>query len=222
MGIFHIGGRIDRRGHFLLFSHGHTHSLSAIVPTDNFLTSTMSDLMASPCSVIEELMSSVALHVSDMDDEDQPFGASISSSDSDDDDLRHSSFQNSEDEILRQQPRRRSVSFDKVQVRHYKNVIGDHPFCTEGLPLSLGWDYTAQADIALDEYEAQRLPVRKSHRRLLKTTSEERNEILLSCGEDDDQGTSSCYSTMELRQTRRKLHRVRSTQRNLNLAFFTQ
>jgi hypothetical protein len=54
------------------------------------------------------------------------------------------------------------VSFDKVQVRAYVRIVGDHPDCKEGPPLSLGWLFKEEAPISVDQYE---IMVHQSRRR---------------------------------------------------------
>jgi outer membrane receptor for ferrienterochelin and colicin len=40
-----------------------------------------------------------------------------------------------------QSKRHKRVSWDKIQTREYTLVVGDHPMCQDGLPVSLGWSY---------------------------------------------------------------------------------
>jgi hypothetical protein len=34
------------------------------------------------------------------------------------------------------------VSWDKIDTREFALVVGDHPLCNDGLPVSLGWKYS--------------------------------------------------------------------------------
>jgi hypothetical protein len=36
---------------------------------------------------------------------------------------------------------KKRVSWDKIHTREYALVVGDHPMCQDGLPVSLGWQY---------------------------------------------------------------------------------
>jgi hypothetical protein len=36
---------------------------------------------------------------------------------------------------------KKRVSWDMIQTREYSLVVGDHPFCQDGLPVSLDWQY---------------------------------------------------------------------------------
>ena len=49
-------------------------------------------------------------------------------------------------------PRER-VAFGNVQVREYRVVLGDHPCCTDGFPLTLDWAYAKAVGYGLDALE---------------------------------------------------------------------
>jgi hypothetical protein len=107
----------------------------------------------------------------------------------------------------------KSVGFDRIQVRRYSIVMGDHPCCA-GIPVSLGWDYSPEHNISVDEYEAHRSPRRS--REKLKLSSAERKELL----------SSSNVSENEMKRAERKLYRERNCQRKnhtkLCAAFFSE
>ena len=68
------------------------------------------------------------------------------------------------------------VCFGCVHIRSYEVVLGDHPCCSTGCALSLGWEYqTLSPSPSLDDYEASRLGCRRSWRNL-KTTWTERHD----------------------------------------------
>lgn len=92
----------------------------------------------------------------------------------------------------------RRVSFARLEIRQYNVVMGDHPYCSQGCSLQLGWDYTDEPSQDVSEYEAHRKPRRQIHE--MKLSPQERHDILLS--ED--------YDGMELRKACRKHHRARS------------
>jgi len=56
------------------------------------------------------------------------------------------------------QPRthRLRVSFGEVNVRRYPIVLGDHPDCSQGPPISIGWDYTSHRPIDIEYYERRK------------------------------------------------------------------
>ncbi len=45
------------------------------------------------------------------------------------------------------------VSFGNCEIRTYTQVLGDHPCCSEGCPIQLGWSYTSEESIKVDDYE---------------------------------------------------------------------
>jgi hypothetical protein len=106
---------------------------------------------------------------------------------------------------------KKSVSFSSLEIREYEVVIGDHPCCSRGVPVSLGWEYSEAGPLNLDEYEEGRSPRRS--RFDLRTSSEERSDIL-----------SDVASQGDLRRAQRKMHRVRSCSAKLaervNAKFF--
>jgi len=59
---------------------------------------------------------------------------------------------------------KRRISFHQVTVRDYDMVLGDHPNCSYGPPVGLGWHYTEYEPLDVNEYEfhhSRRRPVRE-------------------------------------------------------------
>lgn len=106
----------------------------------------------------------------------------------------------------------KSVAFGDIHTRSYSLVLGDHPCCSMGCPLSLGWEYKPVPDISLDEYEATRCP-RRSKTEML-TTWQERRDMLADVPDD------------EVKRAQRKFHRERCNQRKVQTrvcaAFFQE
>mmetsp|Transcript_33470 Transcript_33470/g.48474 ORF Transcript_33470/g.48474 Transcript_33470/m.48474 type:complete len:228 (-) Transcript_33470:103-786(-) len=50
------------------------------------------------------------------------------------------------------------VSFDRIEVREYPVRLGDHPDCSSGPPITIGWDHVRERTCSVDEYETDRLP----------------------------------------------------------------
>jgi len=73
----------------------------------------------------------------------------------------------------------RPVTFSVVSVRLYPVVLGDHPCCSSGFPLSLGWDHDPARTYVrdLEWYEAER-SWRRRHRDKLRMGPEERERVL--------------------------------------------
>ena len=72
---------------------------------------------------------------------------------------------------------KRSVSFSSVEVREYAVTVGDHPFCFDGLPLTLDWEHTPDATVYDIEVSRQRMEKYRLPKRL---SYEERREKLFS------------------------------------------
>jgi hypothetical protein len=72
----------------------------------------------------------------------------------------------------------RHVSFGSCTVRGYSQVLGDHPYCSMGCPLSLGWEYQQESAISVDDYEASHSETPSSQQQDLRLTWQERKEIL--------------------------------------------
>lgn len=111
----------------------------------------------------------------------------------------------------------KSVRFGECHVRSYLQVLGDHPCCSIGCPLQLGWEYKVQGSMTVDDYEACR-----KRRRIhdIRLTPEERRLILMS----DSAVSEHIYSGEELRKACRRLsqsrHGRKARRRALQKEFF--
>ena len=59
---------------------------------------------------------------------------------------------------------KRHISFHQVTIREYDMVLGDHPNCSYGPPVSLGWHYMEYEPLDVNEYEyhhSRRRPLRQ-------------------------------------------------------------
>jgi len=74
-----------------------------------------------------------------------------------------------------------SVSFDKIEIREYPIILGDHPDTTTGPPLTIDWEYSkSQECIDIDEYEKTR-PTRRNFAEM-NMPPPHRVECLMRCG----------------------------------------
>jgi hypothetical protein len=103
---------------------------------------------------------------------------------------------------------RKSVRFGECAVRNYSQVLGDHPYCSMGCPLELGWQYESMEKTSVDDFEAGRSHERRLPSQELRLTPEERRNILQS------------YSDTEVRRACRRLNRDRSIGKRQKKAFF--
>jgi hypothetical protein len=58
---------------------------------------------------------------------------------------------------------KRTVSFGKLETREYSIALSDHPSCSYGPPISLGWDFCDKESMTLDDYEYTRTPYRRKN-----------------------------------------------------------
>lgn len=49
--------------------------------------------------------------------------------------------------------KRKHVHFGELHMRCYELVLGDHPDCSSGPPVSIAWKYSSAETISVDEYE---------------------------------------------------------------------
>lgn len=76
-----------------------------------------------------------------------------------------------EDDISSKVSRKKNVRFSTIEIRLFDRTIGDHPSCSDGVPITLDWNYTMLPVKDLQEYEDNRIPKRnKNHLALTKIT----------------------------------------------------
>jgi hypothetical protein len=102
---------------------------------------------------------------------------------------------------------RRNVSFGETHIREYSQILGDHPCCLEGPPVSLGWDYSEEKTCSIDDYEEKRCPCRRP-RHELRLSFDDRRNILADIPEE------------EVKRGCRRLHRDRKCSGKAMQSFF--
>jgi len=70
-------------------------------------------------------------------------------------------------ETLSSEKLAKKVSFSSIEIRKYPIILGDHPNCKEGAPISIDWNYFEKNNHALDEYESTRSESRRSRKELV-------------------------------------------------------
>jgi len=90
------------------------------------------------------------------------------------------------------------VSFSNVQIRKYPMVLGDHPSCQEGAPVSIDWSFFDKDDHSLDEYESGRSANRRSSKNELVIGPNKRRQILMESGITDEK---IWYAVMGVKRT---------------------
>lgn len=71
------------------------------------------------------------------------------------------------------QPKKTLVKFSSVTVREYDRIVGDHPDCKVGPPITIGWEYTEKSPRELDDYESSH-----TRRNIIRLSSITRKNIL--------------------------------------------
>ena len=72
-----------------------------------------------------------------------------------------------------------NVSFGHVSVRRYFMILGDHPSCPTGVPISIGWEYEPlPIEPTVDEYESIRQSRRRTNIKQLSMNMYQRRGIL--------------------------------------------
>ena len=70
------------------------------------------------------------------------------------------------------------ISFSRyLEIREYALTIGDHPLCRDSLPLSLGWEHGETKVKDLNNFEEQRLPLRRIGSDMKLTYYERKNML---------------------------------------------
>ena len=110
---------------------------------------------------------------------------------------------------------RKSVTFQSLQIRTFHRVLGDHPCCSTGLPITFGWNPVKETKMHLEEYETLRSPRRSRHE--LRLNDEARRNILtLDEGDANNEKSNEISSSgeellsqMDLKRAERRLYRNR-------------
>lgn len=112
--------------------------------------------------------------------------------------------------VEKDKPIQRQLCFAHIEIRRYPTVVGDHPCCRVGCPLSFGWEYTdtthntdaiskgveQRERFTVDQYEATRSSQRYRNREDLRISWQERRQLLLKI-----------YTEQELRYAERRHQR---------------
>ncbi|GFH57582.1 hypothetical protein CTEN210_14058 [Chaetoceros tenuissimus] len=93
---------------------------------------------------------------------------------------------------------KKNVRFSTIEIRLFDRTIGDNPSCSDGVPITLDWNYTMLPAKDLQEYEDNRIPKRnKNHLALTKITR--KNQMHTHFG----------YSYKEIEKASKKIEKVK-------------
>lgn len=93
---------------------------------------------------------------------------------------------------------KRNVSFTEISVREYDVELSDHPSCSYGPPIQLGWDYQETHKTSVEDYEVTRSP----HRR-------EVHELVLSYNTRRRRLKQSGYRKSDLKRAQQEVERIK-------------
>lgn len=93
---------------------------------------------------------------------------------------------------------KRNVSFNKLDIREYSIALSDHPGCSYGPPVQLGWEYQDKETLNVEEYEEKRQP-RRSVSELIMSYNVRRYLLLKRAG----------YSKSEIQAAMKEVERVK-------------
>ena len=96
--------------------------------------------------------------------------------------------------------RRQTVSFDQVQIRYYRQTLGDNPSVSVGPPIQLDWNFEEPEPCRVDDYEMDRPScLRKSREELSLNHYHRVNLLQYFCG----------HSKEELKAAQKSIDRVK-------------
>merc|ERR1712166_1436345 len=56
---------------------------------------------------------------------------------------------------------KKTVSFGNIEIRKHPIILGDHPSCRQGVPITIDWKHFEQTEQMIDEYESERMGSRR-------------------------------------------------------------
>lgn len=81
--------------------------------------------------------------------------------------------------VAPEESKNRRVRFDKVEIREHSLVLGNHPWCRDGLSLELDWKHARKTKVVSI---ASMMEWQRARPRLVSKTCEERQELLKRVG----------------------------------------
>jgi len=95
------------------------------------------------------------------------------------------------------------VSFDKISVREYSRCMGNNPATTHGPSISIDWEYEEVGTFSLEDYEANRLPLRQTSQLIIP--SRVRENIILEHTNATKQQINNSVSNIQAARHKRQM-----------------
>jgi hypothetical protein len=95
---------------------------------------------------------------------------------------------------------KRTVSFSSLEVREFSIALSDHPSCSYGPPIQLGWDYRQKKAVQVEDYEEAKLQQPRRSRRNMVLSYDVRRYLLLE---------RAGYSEQDLEEAKSEVDRVK-------------
>ena len=111
------------------------------------------------------------------------------------------------------QKKQHSVEFSSITLRTYPIILGDHPNCKFGAPLSIGWEYDQCDDLSVNIYEKYRVNRRKMKQLYLNSGC--RRMLLMKAGYSLEE-ISEAINEVQIAQ----LHRKQSAEDDVGILSF--
>jgi hypothetical protein len=92
---------------------------------------------------------------------------------------------------------KRNVSFSSLEVREYNIALSDHPSCSYGPPIQLGWDYRQKKAVEVEEYEEARLQQPRRGRHEMVLSYNVRRYLLMKKAGYSDQDLEEAMSEVD-------------------------
>ena len=78
----------------------------------------------------------------------------------------------------------KSVHFEYVEIRDYAITIGDNPYCSRGVPITLDWEYSEARAVPIDLFESANKRRRRKNARRMLLDPIQRRDLLWRCGHE--------------------------------------
>lgn len=95
------------------------------------------------------------------------------------------------------------VMFSNVEIRSYPIVLGDHPGCSSGPPISLDWKHASSVKASVDAYEKLR-PKRRIINQLIVPSEYRKKMLRRNCNYTEKEMKDAMATIAEIKNSRQK------------------